>query len=315
MGKVATQTIKPAEKKVSVKASAANNFDEFVTLSYDAPLTDMEFILYGQYGAGKSTAMMTVSEFFPKTGLPTTKHTGAKAKYVLEDMFWFSFDRGATAGFRERGIAVPEFSVPTFQGDEKLWRKAGFASKPSIRQAVDFGLNLAAAAVAKGAKWIAVDTLSSFDAGLEAFGRNNMPTNSAGDQDTRAMFGQMFYGHKLFHDALRSLGCGLLYSAHAKDMGDISKLKPEEKKRLITLTAAGMPSFMPLLTGKGAGVYKGDASLQLVIIAKKDPSTKSLRREAYTVMTDDWEAKNRFELSLKPVEEPHLGNMLRKIRS
>lgn len=321
MGKVATAQVKPVQavkKVVSVKAAAANNFDDFVTLSCDAPESDMEIILYGQYGAGKTTAMATASEFFPKSGLPTAKHKG-KPKYILEDMFWFSFDRGATAGFAERGIAVPEFSVPRFMGDEKLWRKAGLQSRPNIRQAVEFGLNLAAAAVSRGAKWIAVDTLSSFDAGLEAHGRNNMPkghSQTGGEvDDTRGMFGQMFYGHKLFHDAMRSLGCGLLYSAHAKDMGDISKLKPEEKKRLLTLTASGMPSFMPQLTGKGAGVYKGDASLQLVIMAKRDPSTKKLRREAYTIMQDDWEAKNRFELSLDPVEKPDLGAMLRKIRS
>jgi hypothetical protein len=308
----------PATKLVSVKASAVQNFDELVTLSYEALLDAIIILLYGQFGAGKSTAMMTVSKHFPKTGLPTEKWRGNKPKHVLEDMFWFSFDRGATDGFRERGIAVPEFSVPTFMGKEKLWRKAGYSMKPNIMQAVDTGLQLAATAVSRGVEWIAVDTISTFDAALETHGRKNMPRSESKDSDdTRAMFGQMFYGHKLFHDGLRSLGCGILYSAHAKDMGDISKLKPNEKQRLITLTAAGMPSYMPQVTGKGAAVYKSDASLQLVIHAKrlpKDAKGKSaMVREAYTVK-EDWESKNRFELSLDPVEKPDLGLMLKKIR-
>lgn len=318
MGKIdktAQVAAAPVVKKIAVKASAVENYDEFVILSSEAPLTDIEIILYGQFGAGKTTAMGTASKHWPKTGLPTEKWKGTKPKYVLSDMFWFSFDRGATDGFRERGIAVPEFSVPRFIGTPALWKKAGYTKKPSIREAVDFGLNLAATAIAKhGVEWVAVDTLSSFDASLEAYGRDNMPRSEQKDvDDTRAMYGQMFYGHKTFHDKMRSLGCGLLYSAHAKDMGDLSKLKPEEKKRLITLTAAGMPAFMPQLTGKGAGVYKGDSSLQLVIHAKRLPNGGGLLREAYTVL-QDWEAKNRFELSLNEVEKPDLGMMLKKIR-
>jgi hypothetical protein len=263
---------------------------------------------------------MTVSKFFPKTGLPTEKWKGAKPKYVLEDMFWFSFDKGATHGFRERGIAVPEFSVPGFIGSEAQWRKAGFGRKPTIREAIDFGLSLAATAIAKrGVEWLVPDTLSSLDAALEAHGRNNMPKGGAeGDKDdTRKMYGDMFYGHKLFHDAVRSLGCGIIYCCHGKAVDDVAKLKPEEKKRLITLSSAGMPEFLPAITGKGATAYKGDASLQLAIIAKEIPGAKGkerLDRKAYTILQDKWEAKNRFELSLDPIEKPDLGAMLRKIR-
>jgi hypothetical protein len=318
MGKIAhaaKPATAPTEKKVvSVKAAAVQNFDDFVTLSWDTTLDQSLIILYGPFGAGKTTTAATVSENFPKGGLPTKKHSGAKPAHVLSDMFWLSFDKGATDGFRERGIAVPEFSVVRFMGDPKLWKKAGFGKAPNIRQAIEFGLNIATAAVAKGAKWVVVDTLTALDSALESYGRSHMPTNNSGDDDTRSMFGAMFYGHKLFHDAVRSLGCGVIYCCHTKDIGDVSKMKPEEKRKLITLVAAGGAELMPALTGKGATVYKGDASLQLAIIAKEIPNKGGLERFAYTIKQQSYEAKNRFELSLEPVERPDLGAMLKKIK-
>lgn len=315
MGKVSQPVKKAVPKMAMVRAPAAHNYDDFVRLSWDAPEDDRTIILYGQYGAGKSTTALSVSEHFPKTGLPKEKWKGAKPKYICSDMFWFSFDRGATDGFRERGIAVPEFSVPAFMGQEKLWKKAGFAKQPTIMQAVDFGLNLAVKAVSSGARWFVADTISSFDKSLESYWREHMPQSESKDKDdTRAMYGKLFNAHKLFHDATRTLGCGVIYCMHAKALGDTSKMTLEEKRRLISLSAAGLPSLMPDVTGKGAGVYKGDASLQLVIVVKQIPNSKALSRRALTVLQNEWEAKNRFELSLLPEEDADLGVMLRKIR-
>lgn len=307
--------IAPAvSKKALVRANAVQNFDDFVPLSWDETLERLTILLYGQYGAGKTTTAATASAFFPKTGLPKERYKGSKPKYVLEDMFWLSFDRGATHGFRERGIAVPEFSIPAFMGDKKLWSKAGLGSKPTIRQAVDFGLNLAVTAVSKGARWIVGDTITSFDASTEGYEREHMPTNASGDDDTRKMYGNIFASHKAFHEKLRALGCGLILCVHAKALDDVGKMSADEKRRLIALSAAGMPQFMPAITGKGNSVYKGDADLELVIIAKEVVNKGGLDRKAYTVLKEGWEAKSRFELSLDAVEEPDLGQMFRKIQ-
>src|SRR3990167_9713172 len=88
--------------------------------SWNDSFEALALIVQGQYGAGKTTLAATLSKYFPKDGLPTTKHIGAAPKYTLGDMFWLVYDKGALLSFRERGIAMPRFDVRQVIAEKKI---------------------------------------------------------------------------------------------------------------------------------------------------------------------------------------------------
>lgn len=290
--KIASKELKTLERAALVRKKVVADYDSLVRLSWEV-VCDYTFLLFGQFGVGKTTMAASASEAWPKGGLPKVRHKGAKPSAVLEDMFWISADKGATRSFRERGISVPEFSIPAYLSQNR---------HANITNALEKAIELAVVAVSKRkAKWVVVDTLTSVDGALESHWRRNCPETKSGKDDTRRMYGNVFYGHKLLNDALITVGAGVIVCCHAKAIDDISKLSEEEKRRVITLTAIGMPEFLPAITGKGATAWKAHVDLQLALVAKDVPRTGLVRR-AYTI-SKGWETKSRFELSL-PVELP-----------
>jgi hypothetical protein len=300
-------------KLTPVKKEAVKPVGSLFAPSSEQDLTQTIIVLHGQFGAGKSTTAASVSKYFPDP-LPTKKES--KVKYDLKDVLWISFDRGGTHGFRERGINVPVFDIHKFRSDRELWKSAGYAQQPNIFQAAEKAAKEAAKLVEAGeVKWVVVDTVSSMDSELVTYYEQHAPQGRGGTTDTWAVYRSLLQAHKLFHDQITLLPCGIIFCCHSMSAGDDSQLTPDQKAKKLSLTMPGMPGIIPAITGKGAGVYKAHADVQLYIHASPKIGAKGqLERWAYPVKSDQGgEAKNRFELSLEPKEEPNLRKILGKI--
>lgn len=287
--------------------------------SWDDKLTEnLCAIVQGQFGAGKTTFAATVSKFFP-TVMPTTKHKGPP-KHILKDVFWLCYDKGALLSFKERGIAVNRFDVRQYMAEKRA----------TVMQSTEVGLRECAKAVEAGASWIIVDTVSTFDKMLDAYwqamlladkglkeANDSKSANKLIEEVQIPKYGRMFTCHKMLHDNLMALGCGVIYLTHSKALIDLglgsSDDKEKQKKvRQTTQTASG-GVLVPDITGKGTGVYKADARLQLVVRATKGAA--GMVRSVSAEPVDGYETKNSWELSIKGPQEPNLAKIIAKIEA
>jgi hypothetical protein len=262
-------------------------------------------------GAGKSTLALSVSKDFPAKR-PTTKFKGSKRKN-LSDCFVIGVDNGATDCIYDLGLECDVFDINLFMAEEDLWREADFTEPPDLIEALEVAGNEAIRHVYElGKKWIIVDGPSTLDLKLNKYYQENCPEGRGGKRDTRAMFGLIAVSHIGFADALMEIAAGVIFVCHSKAFSD--DLTPDQRKQKISTVAAGMPDIVPAITGKGALAYKAPASLELAMFATEQPGGQGLDRNVYTILTENAEAKNRFGLSLDPIEKPHLGRILKKIK-
>jgi GTPase SAR1 family protein len=298
--------------QVSTNAVVAKNVDALVRLSYDVPAEQLVIVVHGQAGSGKTTSAASLSKHWPKTGLPTSKAT--KANLVLDDLYWISFDLAATVGFRERGISVPEFSVPSFIADKKQWIEAGFKQTPSLKEAMTTGLQCLAATAAKGkTKWAVVDTISTLD-------RDVLLDEQFKTEDGRRAYGELYTMHMSFHYALRRLGLNVCYLSHSKYITEPVKTNPEahaNRQKQAVVLSAGSPDVVPAISGQGQGVYINDASFMFGLVAKEPKPGEFSRRLIVNgakakVNGLTYATKCRYELSLDAEEPADLGAMLKK---
>lgn len=287
--------------------------------SWDDGFEALVAIIQGQFSAGKTTLAATVSKYAPDPW-PTTRHNPkAPPKYNLKDLFWLCYDKGALLSFKERGIAAPRFDVRKFMAERKV----------GVMQATEAGLREAEKAVQGGAEWVVVDTLSTFDKMLDAYWQaalladkglkdSNLDksANKLIEEVQIPKYGRMFTCHKMLHDNLMQLGCGVLYLTHSKALIDLGlgsaddKTKQKQVRQTVSTATSGV--LVPDITGKGAGVYKADARLQLVIRATKGASGK-LVRSVMAEPFDGYETKNSWELSIVGPQEANLKKVLAKI--
>lgn len=287
----------------------------------DTGVDDICMIIQGQYSAGKTTLAGTLDPSFPWP-FPTIKYTAKEPKYRLNTLHWLTYDKKALVSFRERGIAVSRFDVRDYMAKKNC----------AVMAATEVGLRDCEAAVTRGARWIVVDTLSTYDKMLDAYWQDQLLSDT-GAKETNASkshnkliegvqiqkYGRMFVCHKMLHDALMSLGCGVIYLTHSKAMMDLGlgtddEREKQRKVRQTMQVAASGGVFVPDITGKGAGVYKADARLQLVVTAKKGPNGM-LTRSITADSVGGYETKNSWELSIKGEHEAHLGKMLARVSS
>jgi hypothetical protein len=280
--------------------------ESYVTMSHEEPVEQsLVLVIHGQMGAGKTTLASTASSKFPDT-LPTERAAPGEApKYVLDDMAWLSFDPKATAGFRERGVTVPNFDVPHFRGTEDLWKAAKFARQPTIFQAAEFGLQQL---LARKPKWLVIDTVSTFDLGLNEYYSKTESSNKF------EKYNKIFGAHKAFYNICASAGCAVIFICHSKAEIESDDSDAAAKQDVLRTAAGG--NIVPEITGKGKLVYKGAASMQLAVLTKtvRDGKRKVLERYVSPIKTAGHETKNRWELSLGDKEEAHLGKILAKVR-
>ena len=277
-----------------------------IKLSWDVTDIVRAFLIYGAFGAGKSTLAATASRYWPKEGLPTTKWGKKTPKVVLEDMLFILTDPfDPLGGLRERGIAVPCFDVNAWI-KEKPGRTALDAIAATYEEAARF--------VTGGGKWLVHDTVTSWDSLLEAYCRKNMPLSKGGKDDSRRMYGMLYqYNLKIHHLAV-GLGINIIYNAHYKSSIDFGELTPAQLAAAkATQSAGGIAAILPAITGKAQAAYKGGSTFVLALVKQVAPGSKGSSRKLYTIATTEMEAKNRYELSLPPIMEADMREVLRLI--
>ena len=302
--------MKPIAKPASKPASNS---------SWDDGFENLVIIVQGQFSAGKTTLAATLSSFAPDPW-PTTRHNPkAPPKYNLKDLFWLCYDKGALLSFKERGIAVPRFDVRKYMAEKRC----------GVMQATEAGLREAEKAVQAGAAWLVVDTVSTFDKMLDAYWQSALladkglkdsnldkSANKLIEEVQIPKYGRMFTCHKMLHDNAMTLGCGVYYATHSKALIDLGlgnaddKTKQKQVRQTVLTATSGV--LVPDITGKGAGVYKADARLQLVIRATKG-ATGKLVRSVMAEPFDGYETKNSWELSIQGPQEANMRKILAKI--
>jgi len=280
----AGKTAKPTVRKTATQVSSN------ITMSNELTLEDQIVSVHGPRGSGKTTLAASVSTAASKVWPPAKK---AAKPVVIKDMLWLGFDAGATSCLADRGYRVGVLDYGRM--------KRGGMDVTKIIDTMVREVTVWAAAHPGG--WIVADTITALGKELEVYWG---PRTSDGFKKWAAVLET----HQRFYSALRAASGRLIFLFHSKDKfaEDDKAKKKEQAKR-----SPGNPNIVPAISGSGGDTYLDNSSLILTMAARRETGKKTLRREVYTETTASSEAKNRFSLTLDPIEEPHLGKMWAKI--
>lgn len=260
--------------------------------------------IYSPIGGGKTTLAATASQFFPKSGLPTTRIKPGQKLISLKDMLWFAFDKNACASFHERGFEVPKvIDVWRLLGDPETWKAAGFLAPPSKLQALSKCVDRVIKEVRTGNyQFVVVDTLSTLnELVLDYWGEDkNVPKTRQGERNQQMMYGRVRDTMSAFLNNLLLLPCYVIQLCHVKALS--SEATPEQLKQRLVLNALGIVDLVPALVGATQGLMKRHVDLELFIAAT--PVTNKpgeFSRKIYTVTEYNIEGKNRHQLSVPAV--------------
>lgn len=254
--------------------------------------------ILGPIGAGKTFLAATASEMFPKK-LPAGKMV------TLDDMIWLLHDRKGTAGFKHNNLRVPVIDFHQIRNTEAIYRKHGYTAPPNAVQTTDIMLKLLEDQVGKFApRWVVNDTVSSHDFELL---QHNLKLY-ANDPNKFEPYKQNLSAHGLFYARLRALNVGLIFLFHAKAAVERTE---QDRQKSVMVKIAGGSEFVPDITGQAAKIYKRDETLQLVILATRDPRSHKIIRKVFVGINDKgWEGKNRYEGLLPDTCDPDLRPLL-----
>lgn len=223
--------------------------------------------MYGPPGAGKTFSCLTLSDFCPNDF--GSKPVLNRPPVTLGDMLWLSFDSGATEGFKQQQITVPELRLAQ-EGDRLL---------AVIKEAPELALK---AITAGHCKTVVVDTITAFDEQLVNYWRNK-------GLEKWDLFGAVKASHYKFAMAIKALKANVVFIAHAKALMDAADATQTAK-----IQAAGYAKIVPDITGGALNHYRRDSSFILPCVAGKENNEDG--RWFYTVSTKGYEAKSRYVL-------------------
>ncbi len=303
MGRIEDSTLLTAAQEV-----ADDDWAKFISTPQTAAFAG-NLVIFGPPGHGKTTVSATLSEFFPTDRLDMTPAQLVGQRMVdLEDLFWVSYDPAATAALAQFRVKVRALEMrEVFQslgpaGPQAWSRRAG-----EILDSI----------LPKKLKAVVDDTVSSYDHRLVEYHDTNPPKTSSGSIDVRAKWIIIRTAHlrrKHQTDAVcASRGAQLVTLAHAA-----ASLEADGKDRAAELTntkreAEGQEgNIVPLITGKAQSAFKGDSSLQLVLM--KETLGRETKRFLYREL-DGWECKSRLSGFLDAKEPANLQAIMRKIRT
>lgn len=303
----------PQESGTSrVKATSTTDIEGF--RSSDEILNErLMFTIHSQPGNGKTFAALTASEQCPKD---LTKKQAKKVN--INDMVWLSADRGATDGFRERGINVPYVvDLSWLMRAPIRGEKKPYAS--NILDALPMLIDIAYQRVEQGeTKWVVVDTVSSIDRLLNTYWEDNCPRSKSGAEDRFAMYRMIMKYHSQFYQAMSLFPCGVIFLAHTKALIEGEDANAKTKAKAAAL--AGDNDLAPSITGKSLETYTANVSTEFALEAIRAPGWKpgdgyEFARWLYPVGGRGYRGKNRFQLALGTKEPADLGRIVEKIRS
>jgi len=284
--------------KAAVKKRDPDVLSKFVLSNVDMPF-DGDILIHGPPKVGKTFLAASASEFCPEV-LPAEKLV------ALEDMLWLQIDAGATDGFHEANLLLPDRVINV--------RKV-IAETGSVERGLMMALDVARMVLDKcpEIRYIVTDTLSAADKFICEHWDTNCPLSRTGEKIVQMGFGMVFNTHKRFYNRLSLLPCNLITLCHSRVLIDDGQNTQEAKKR----KAEGIPGsfdIVPDITGKARNLYVGNASLELVVMAKKNPRTGKLMRTVAPYGANGFEGGTRFQV-LEEEEPAHLGQIFQKIRN
>lgn len=264
-------------------------------------------------GHGKTFFALTGSVYCPKD---LSKKTTPTAKVL--DAVWMACDRGATAGFKERGVLAPYIvdlnyiMRPPLKNEKKPYAD-------NILDALPLMIDLAYQVFEQAGtiKWIVVDTVSSIDRQLNAYWEDHVPTSKAGKEDRFAMYRMIGKYHSQFYDAMSLFPCNVMFLAHTKAQIESDDTTQQLKQR--AAASAGDNELTPSITGKSLETYTANVDVEFALEALQEPGWKpgdpaAFKRYVYPIGGKKMRGKNRFQLSLGTKEPADLGLIMARIR-
>lgn len=302
----------PPQESGTSKVQARSTVDIEGFRSSDEILDErLMFTIHSQPGNGKTFCAGSASKFWPKD--LTKKQT---KKVDLNDVVWISADRGATDGFKERGINVPYVvDIPWIMRAPIKGEDKPYAS--NILDALPLAIEIAYARVEQGeTQWVVVDTVSSIDRMLNTYWEQNVPKSNSGKEDRFAMYRLIMKYHSQFYEAMSLFPCGVIFLAHTKAL---IEGEGDAKTKSKAMALAGDNDLAPSITGKSLETYTANVSTEFALEAIRVPGWKpgdgyDFARWLYPVGGRGYRGKNRFQLSLGTKEKADLGEIVRKIR-
>jgi len=274
-----------AAPKKSTSKPAASTKSEFLSNS-DEQEDPEGILIYGPPKTGKTFCAATMSKKWPVVIPP-------KGKVVLDDMAWITFDAGALSGLKSMGIRVPY----VIEAREIL------ASFVDIEGALDHLYKLVKEVSDDGGiNWIVADTISMMDNYLSQFYR----LKYKGGTDRWAVPNAVKNAHSTFYTELSLSGMGMIFLCH-------SKARPEDQKANVRASIAVPDQIKMSVTGQSDVTYNGNCSLTAPLISYRDTKTKKIVRKLYPQGGKGFEGGSRWAHLLNEVEEPHLGNIYKRV--
>jgi hypothetical protein len=285
-----------------------------VSYSGDEPLEqDLHILITGVVGSGKSSLALTASEYFE--GWHTTK---PKEVITCHDFFHIRIDPKASAPYFEHGYRTPGIDIIQLISNPKLYKLAGFEVRPTVFEAVEYALNTAASFEPRP-RWLFIDPLSTLGALILKFRTDQYNRKQAGaspaDKGDRQkdIYGLVKEDLTSVWTAATMTGLSCIFACHAEEKIVRKDSNETVNTRKVSLEkAAGDSPITPIIVGGSKLWFKASPSLELGLVAKKNEKGELVRHVETSGGT--YETKNRFALSLNPIEPPHLGDILKKIK-
>lgn len=242
-------------------------------------MRNIQAMVFAPPGRSKTFSSLTMSAKCPAD----FSHIVAKAPIKrsppvkLDDLLWLGFDKGATDGFSQQGIIVPQINLADVEASK-------FPGE--LRDA----LSIVEAEVKAGrTTTVVVDTVSALDEVLEQYNR------SIRGLEKFDLYGAMRLDHMNFARKLKGLSCSVLYLCHAKAVVELEGNSAAIQNMNKTREAAGLTGIIPAITGSSLNHYRRDASFIFPVVRKKLPG----ETHGFFFQTNsyDFESKSRIQLS------------------
>jgi hypothetical protein len=283
-------------------------------------------VMHGRIGAGKTTASLTISQYWPAD---YAQRIGKSGKIIdLKDTVVLLGDQDGTAALSVAGITVDTFDVIGIMSRESLYKPLGFKAPPSLMVVLNLFLLRFAEQVRKGEKlFCVVSSLTGLDTVMFSDALAQVATMEQQDPSARSNPGAAYMILKKFHTRL-SIGLRLtagviVYECHSVEPAEE---QPGEKRKSVGVRVVGASRFVPDIQGQNPKFYLRNDTLELFVKAVRGPGgviSRSLLTDVNTYNPEDEKAgvhsgaetKNRYAGVLNSEEPANLRAAYAKIRA
>ena len=206
-------------------------------------------------------------------------------------MAWLDIDKKGRAGFKHNNMRTRAFNVIAHMAE------TGCTPMQAMLAGLEWAVN------DTDAEFLVVSTLSKLD---KLFWLNNVARwkahpNLKERDNGHWPNGEQLNDHATFSHACDMLGMHIIYLIHRRFFA----ADEAGKKQSTAITISSSSEVMvPAIRGQGGKFYTADATLQIVMHAFRDTTTRKIRRQAHIGYNAHGEGKNRYEGLLPDMQEP-----------